>query len=271
MFEEDVVYIGDEQDVALWRAHLLMFFFTLQLLFDASPVGRRGLERVLQCVCPPFASLPLYPPCGMEAAGAVVRGLVERARLASQPERLRSLVVETGEFQEQIRKHFRQELFSLSTAQLLEVLDSDSSGEITLEEFVGALQLLPAQGVLRIGDIEHDVLYDMIHDLAVELFDEIDVDGNGSLTRDELKNAIITDQKIAIGTDRAQWSFVKRFTHYLYRNIPGTHAYREVQFQERERVEKIRAEYNEFRAIQQKRIDHDRKLAELSAEISLVV
>merc|ERR1711957_373265 len=67
MFEDGVVYFEEEQEVVLWRAQLLMYFFSLQCLFEVAWEGHNGFERILQAICPPFAKLPLSPPKGMEA------------------------------------------------------------------------------------------------------------------------------------------------------------------------------------------------------------
>jgi hypothetical protein len=114
MFEEGVIYFEHEQEAALWRVQLLMFFFALQSLFEVSFEGRNGLEKVLQNVCPPFAKLPLVPPKGLEATGALIRGICERAQFAGNTavsRAKRHVAVEAGVFQENARDAFTSQMF----------------------------------------------------------------------------------------------------------------------------------------------------------------
>lgn len=261
MFEEGAIYFEEEQEVALWRAQLLMFFFALQTLFEVSWEGANGFERVLQAVCPPFAKLPLQPPRGMEATGAMIRGIAQRAQLAgerSTVDGVRNLAVEAGEFQEKVRSEFETELFSCKN--FLALFDEDDDGEITLEEFIDGIAQLPAQGRLRFGGVPKDVLNTVITDLATELFFQIDDDGNGVLTNDEIREAV--DQRLRMAeeakkarSESAATRVANKQINDIVRHIPGTKAHKRWREEERERIEALRQDYKKLQ-LHRQRVEH---------------
>jgi len=253
MFEEGAIYFEEEQEVALWRAQLLMFFFSLQTLFSVAWEGHDGFERIMQAICPPFAKLPLQPPKGMEATGAVIRGIAERARLAGEETvdgTKRNLAIEAGEFQEAIRSRFETELFACK--HLVSIFDKDGDGEITLEEFIDGIRQLPASGQLRFGTgVPSEVLDLIIRDLATELFYQIDDDGNGTLTNEEIRDAIEMRRKDAARKlknrdESLPVRLIRSQVDGFARQIPGTKAHKQAQEDEQERVKQIRGDYENF-------------------------
>lgn len=198
MFEQGAVYYEDEQAVTLWRAQTLMFFFCLQALFEVAGEAQNGFERAIQAMCPPFAKLPLKPPKGMEGAGAVVRGIAERARLARdepQDAPVRNLAVEAGEFQEKVRTSFETELYAHGE-DLLRDFDKSKNGKVSLDEFVQGCQALSTRG-MRLGGMPPQVLEAIIRDLAAEIFYHMDVDGSGEVSLGEVRAAVKQRRKEA--------------------------------------------------------------------------
>lgn len=265
MFEEEAIYFEEEQEIALWRAQILMFFFTLQTLFEVSWEAHRGLERVLQVFSPPFANLPLQPPQGMESAGALIRGLAERARLAGEPsisDGARNLAIEAGEFQEAIREAFKDELFGCKNIQSL--FDEDGDGEVTIEEFIEGIARLATTVRMHFKGVPKQSLDIIIRDLAKELFYEIDDDRNGVLTQEELREAILERQSLALEREKRQKELrllreIKNRLNDVLRQIPGTKAHREWQEEEKKRVAKVRQDYKKY-------LEHRHRVAASSRE-----
>eukprot|EP00746_Dinoflagellata_sp_MGD_P040171 gnl/MRDRNA2_/MRDRNA2_196943_c0_seq1.p1 gnl/MRDRNA2_/MRDRNA2_196943_c0~~gnl/MRDRNA2_/MRDRNA2_196943_c0_seq1.p1 ORF type:complete len:328 (-),score=85.21 gnl/MRDRNA2_/MRDRNA2_196943_c0_seq1:1-870(-) len=251
MFEEaDSIYYDDEQEIVLTRAHRLMFFFCLQQMFECCVEGHNAFELVMQGVCPPFAKLPLQPPRGLEGAGAVIRGILDRARRYSDPEMSEgqtNLAVEAGEYQEQVRQQFKEDLFLCPD--VLKYFDEDADGEVTLQEFIDGLAQLPSAGSLRFTGVPDDVLGQIVVELAEEIFNEMDVDGSGSLTNDELEKAFETNRKAVIKKRKAgrlmKSEAVHRVVDATMALFPGTAQYRERKAEEQRRLESIREQYEE--------------------------
>lgn len=252
MFEEGAIYFEEEQELALERAQVLMFFFVLQSLFDVAWEGQNGLEIIFQAFAPPFAKLPLRPPRGMEAAGAVIRGIIERARLMgdeSVAESKKNLAVEAGEFQEQIREQFEEELFACKN--LLSLFDEDADGEITLEEFIDGISQLPARGELRFTGVPQQALDLIIFDLATDLFDQIDDDGNGVLSNDEIKEAVearrVAAQEARLRRgDLTANRMISNVVDWTARQLPGTEARMEAKEAKMARLKAIREAYQTY-------------------------
>lgn len=226
MFEEGVLYYEDDQEVALWRAQVLMFFFVLQCLFEAAWESHNGLERVFQVLCPPFALLPLRPPRGMEASAAVIRGIVARARLCGEmrPEScLKNLVEEAGAFQDTVREAFELQLCEY--AGIAQSFDTDGSDEITLREFIVGFNSLPERHRLEVNGVPKKVLDGIVSDLATEMFFEMDAEGNGTLTASEIQEAIkARDQRKRKTEAGKETTMVRKMADHVLEAVPGTSA-----------------------------------------------
>eukprot|EP00747_Dinoflagellata_sp_TGD_P135095 gnl/TRDRNA2_/TRDRNA2_175422_c3_seq2.p1 gnl/TRDRNA2_/TRDRNA2_175422_c3~~gnl/TRDRNA2_/TRDRNA2_175422_c3_seq2.p1 ORF type:complete len:728 (-),score=169.54 gnl/TRDRNA2_/TRDRNA2_175422_c3_seq2:173-2095(-) len=268
MFEEGAVYFQEEQEIALVRAQLLMFFFALQCLCDVAWEGHNALERVLQAVAPPFARLPLRPPHGMEAAGGIIRGLCQRARIMGEPTRSANedqLSIEAGEYQEKMREEFEHQFFACK--ELSQILDGDKDGEVTMEEFVAGIMTLPASGTLRFAGVPTEVVDLVVHDLAVDLFNLMDDDGNGTLTNDEIRVVLeerkrAADAYLAEKENYAHKKLSRKIYWEITQFIPGTEAYKDVKARRKERIEKAREKYSKFLA---ERKEIQRKVDESNA------
>eukprot|EP00928_Gymnodinium_smaydae_P037241 TRINITY_DN25884_c0_g1_i1.p1 TRINITY_DN25884_c0_g1~~TRINITY_DN25884_c0_g1_i1.p1 ORF type:complete len:754 (+),score=197.78 TRINITY_DN25884_c0_g1_i1:152-2413(+) len=194
--------VEDPLDEAMNDA--LMFCFCLQCLFDSSFEALDGMARVLKEWCPPFEKGELYAPLTMVHAGAVCAGLADRAFRVARHEDTQ-IAMEAAEYNEIIMERFEEKFFLSEKA--WESFDVDGSGELTLEEFVEGMRNIDIYKDFRKERIPDAVLRMIVSDLAERLFFEVDVNGDGSLTADELASAFKRRRTEALREqERRQWA-----------------------------------------------------------------
>lgn len=173
----------------------LMFVYLIQELFDFSFEAIDGLSRVLRAWVAPFEKGELFPPVEMVHAGSVCKGIIDRAfRVATGLDT--QLAQEAAMYNQDILERLELAFF-LSPAVWL-AFDDDDSGEISLDEFVDGMKKLDLYKDFRKERIPEDVLSNIVGDLAEKLFREVDVNGDGTLSADELHGAFSRRRKEAI-------------------------------------------------------------------------
>jgi len=188
---------------------VLMFCYVTQCLFDHSFECIDAMSRVLKKRCPPFQKGELYPPVVMVHSGAVCLGLIDRAfRVGSGQDS--QLALEAAEFNEIVMDRLEEKFFL--SPNVWESFDADQSGEISLTEFVEGMRSIDVYKDFRKERVPEDVLRMIVTDLAMRLFHEVDVDGDGTLTQEELQAAFLRRREEAIKQrDSRQW--VRRSIH----------------------------------------------------------
>lgn len=162
----------------------LMFCHLLQLLFDDSLEAIDGMSRVLSELYPPFQKGELFPPVSMVHSASVCLGIVDRAfRFANNQDV--QLALEAAEFNEVVMQRL-EETFFLSSS-IWETMDADMSGEITVEEFVEGMRKADVYKDFRKERVPEDVLRTIVGDLAERMFQEVDINMDGTLTHSELQ------------------------------------------------------------------------------------
>uniref|UniRef100_A0A7S4W3B1 EF-hand domain-containing protein n=1 Tax=Alexandrium monilatum TaxID=311494 RepID=A0A7S4W3B1_9DINO len=162
----------------------LMFCHLLQLLFDDSLEAIDGMARVLSGMCPPFQKGELFPPVAMVHSSSVCLGIIDRAfRFANNQEV--QLAMEAAEFNEVVMQRL-EETFFISPS-IWEVMDTDMSGELSIEEFVEGMRKADVYKDFRKERVPEDVLRTIVGDLAERLFQEVDINMDGTLTHAELQ------------------------------------------------------------------------------------
>jgi len=184
-------------------ADTLMYFYVLQSLFDLSFECIDAMARVLTMKCSPFQKGELFPPVSMVHAGAVCLGLADRAfRVATHQDTV--LAQEAAEYNELIMERFEHKFFL--SQKVWESFDIDNSGELTLDEFVDGMRSIDLYKDFRKERIPDSVLRMIVSDLAERLFYEVDVNGDGSLTSEELGAAFKRRRHEALlEQDRRKW------------------------------------------------------------------
>jgi len=165
---------------------ILMFCYLLQLLFNDSMEATDAMASVLATMCPPFEKGQLFPPVGLVHTGSVCLGLIDRAvRFANGLDV--QLAMEAAEFNEVVM-HRLEETFFLSPS-IWETMDTDLSGELSIEEFLQGMRKADVYKDFRKERVPEDVLHTIITDLAERLFREVDINMDGTLTHAELQVA----------------------------------------------------------------------------------
>lgn len=172
-----------------------MFVYILQELFEASFEGKDGLSKVLKKWVSPFEKGEIYPPVEMVHAGAVCKGIIDRAYRVATNGNIQ-LAQEAAVYNEDILERLELQFF-LSPAVWL-AFDDDDSGEISLDEFVEGMQKLDLYKDFRKEKIPEEVMDNVVRDLAEKLFKEVDVNGDGTLSADELHGAFLRRRKEAL-------------------------------------------------------------------------
>merc|ERR1712232_349595 len=161
------------------------------------------MTKLLTKRCPPFQEGELFAPVGMVHAGAVCLGLVDRAyRMARHHEM--DLAQEAAMYNEDVMMRFEEKFFL--SPQIWESFDIDGSGELSLDEFVEGMINVDIYKDFRRERVPDAVLRMIITDLAERLFQEVDVNGDGTLTAEELQSAFKRRRLEAERTrDHRQW------------------------------------------------------------------
>lgn len=182
---------------------VLMFCYLLQGLFDRSFDFIDGMVRVLNSRCPPFVKGELFPPVTMVHGGSVCLGLVDRGfRIATLTST--QLADEAAEFNELVMERLEKKFFL--SPDIWKSFDADDSGELSLDEFVEGMRGVSDYKEFRKERVPEEVLRLIVSDLAERLFREVDVNGDGTLTPDELQGAFKRRRDEAIRErEKHQW------------------------------------------------------------------
>merc|ERR1712232_1009702 len=194
-----------------------MYCFALQALFDASFETADAMTLVLHDACPPFIKGELFPPVTMVHAGTVCAGLCDRAYRIGMHEDT-TLALEAAEYNEIIMDRFEQKFFL--SERIWESFDVDGSGSLSLDEFVEGMRSVDVYKDFRKERIPDAVLRMIISDLAERLFHEVDVNGDGNLTPEELSVAFRRRRAEALkAQERRQW--IKSITRAVREQVGG--------------------------------------------------
>jgi len=97
------------------------------------------------------------------------------------------MAAEAAEFNEAVMQRL-EETFFLSPS-VWETMDTDLSGELSMEEFVEGMRKASVYRDFRKERVPEDVLQTIVADLAERLFHEVDINMDGTLTHAELQAA----------------------------------------------------------------------------------
>ena len=97
------------------------------------------------------------------------------------------MAAEAAEFNEAVMQRLEAKFF-LSPA-VWQSFDVDASGQLTIDEFVEGMKGVDAYQEFRREKVPTDILQMILMDFAQKLFQEVDVNGDGTLTADELRAA----------------------------------------------------------------------------------
>jgi len=170
--------LDEESNDALMYCHLL------QLLFDQSVEAYDGMTRVLSKICPPFQRGELFPPVSMVHSGSVCLGLIDRAFRFARNHDVQ-MALEAAEFNEVVMQRLEETFFT--SPSIWETMDTDLSGELSIEEFVDGMRKAEVYKDFRKERVPEDVLVTIVGDLAERLFHEVDINMDGTLTHAELQ------------------------------------------------------------------------------------
>lgn len=182
---------------------LLMFIYLIQLLFDHCHEAIDGMARLMKMRCPPFEKGELYAPVTMIHSGAVCSGLVDRAfRIANGMDT--QLASEAADFNELVMQRLEHKFFL--SPNIWQSFDVDQSGELTIEEFVEGMRNIDVYKDFRKERVPEDVLRMIVSDLAERLFQEVDINMDGTLTPEELQSAFTRrHEEESKKAERNQW------------------------------------------------------------------
>jgi len=162
---------------------VLTYCHLLQSLFDMSLEAKDGMSKVMERFCPPFQKGQLFPPVSMAHSCSVCTGIVERGyRVARRLDN--QLAVEAADFNERVMERLEDKFFL--SENVWEKFDIDSSGELTLDEFVQGMRKIDVYKDFRRESVPEDVLRQIVSDLAERLFHEVDINKDGTLGPHEL-------------------------------------------------------------------------------------
>lgn len=165
----------------------LMFMYLAQQLFEVSPdVAAKLMANMLNGRCPPFQTGELSPPKRRAHAASVCSGLIDRgARVAMG--RDVQLAQEAAQFNMEAMERLETQFFL--SPKIWASFDTDQDSSLSLREFKAGMRKLNLFQEFRHEKVPHDVLLAIISDLAERLFKEVDVNGDGDLTLQELQEA----------------------------------------------------------------------------------
>merc|ERR1719215_319609 len=119
-------------------------------------------------------------------SGAVCAGLIDRAfRIANGLDT--QLASEAADFNELVMQRLEHKFFL--SPNIWQSFDVDQSGELTIEEFVEGMRNIDVYKDFRKERVPEDVLRMIVSDLAERLFQEVDINMDGTLTPEELQSA----------------------------------------------------------------------------------
>lgn len=163
-----------------------MFCLLLQALSDRCFVAVDAMSRVLNNACPPFCKGQLFPPVTMVHGAAVCLGLIDRGfRIGNCVST--DLAAEAAEFNEAVMRRMERKFFL--SPKVWQSFDVDASGELTVDEFIEGMKNVDVYHEFKREKVPSDILQMILVDFAQKLFQEVDVNGDGTLTADELRAA----------------------------------------------------------------------------------
>jgi len=182
---------------------VLMFVYLTQIPFDHCHEAIDGMSRLMKLRCPPFEKGELYAPVTMIHSGAVCAGIVDRAfRIANGMDT--QLASEAADFNELVMQRLEHKFFL--SPNIWQSFDVDQSGELTIEEFVEGMRNIDVYKDFRKERVPEDVLRMIVSDLAERLFQEVDINMDGTLTPEELQSAFTRrHEEEAKKQERSQW------------------------------------------------------------------
>jgi len=182
---------------------MLMFCYVIQNLFDRSMEAIDGMARVLREFCPPFEKGEMFPPVQHVHSGAVCLGLIEHGFRVANGHSV-ALAQEAAEFNEQVMERLETKFFL--SPKVWQSFDNDASGELSLEEFVDGMRSVDVYKDFRKERVPEDVLRMIVSDLAERLFNEVDINMDGTLTPAELQVAFKRRREQALkNVQHKQW------------------------------------------------------------------
>lgn len=169
------------------EAHdVCMFVYLLQAMFDRCFEAIDGMARVMTRACPPFCKGELFPPHTQVHGAAVCLGLIDRGFRVGKCS-MTDMAAEAAEFNEVVMTRLEQKFFL--SPKIWQSFDVDASGELSIEEFIEGMRHVDVYNDFRKERVPEEVLRLILMDLAQKLFQEVDLNGDGTLTADELKAA----------------------------------------------------------------------------------
>jgi len=182
---------------------ILMFVYLTQMLFDHCHEAVDGMSRLMKVKCPPFEKGELYAPVTMIHSGAICLGLVDRAfRIANGMDT--QLASEAADFNELVMERLEHKFFM--SPNIWQAFDVDNSGELGVDEFVEGMRNIDVYKDFRRERVPEDVLRMIVSDLAERLFQEVDINMDGTLTPEELQSAFRRRREDALRvTEKKQW------------------------------------------------------------------
>eukprot|EP00931_Biecheleriopsis_adriatica_P008211 TRINITY_DN109426_c0_g1_i1.p1 TRINITY_DN109426_c0_g1~~TRINITY_DN109426_c0_g1_i1.p1 ORF type:complete len:767 (+),score=166.70 TRINITY_DN109426_c0_g1_i1:83-2383(+) len=198
LYDRQVVDPMDEEP-----SDVLMFCFLLQYLFDVSIEALNGFSRAMNKIIPPFMKGELFPPLTAVHAGAVCMGIIDRGSRIARNQDVQ-LAYEAAEFNEVVMQRLEEKFFL--SPEIFKSMDSDQSGELSMDEFVEGMKAIDVYKDFRRERVPDDVLRMIVSDLAERLFQEVDVNGDGTLTLEEIGTAFRRRREEALKMQqKRQW------------------------------------------------------------------
>merc|ERR1711971_1332395 len=114
------------------------------------------------------------------------------------------LAMEAAEFNEIVMERLEEKFFL--SPKIWDAFDADQSGELTIDEFVEGMRNIDVYKDFRKERVPDDVMRQIVSDLAQRLFHEVDINMDGSLTKEELMSAFRRRREDALRARRKrQW------------------------------------------------------------------
>merc|ERR1712178_453760 len=114
------------------------------------------------------------------------------------------LASEAADFNELVMQRLEHKFFL--SPNVWQSFDVDQSGELTIDEFVEGMRNIDVYKDFRKERVPEDVLRMIVSDLAERLFQEVDINMDGTLTPEELQSAFRRRREEARqNKERSQW------------------------------------------------------------------